>query len=161
MTSICLLCHGRLPQPLRKKRLCQASKLCAKAAQDWSRPDTPWQELTIHLIHDAISAQVNADILGHEGPTDVITQAYAPIPGEPPGLIGELYVNIDEAARMVQRLGKTTLEAELILYIAHGCDHLTGADDATPSDRAQMRRRDLRWRRFALAHMHDTANTVC
>lgn len=149
--SLSLQIHGRLTPPLRRDRLLAAAHACAAAAQAWSRPQAPWRALTIHLLHDPLSARVNADILGHEGPTDVITQAYDPLPGEPPGLLGELYVNLDVALRTSQRLRTTTFEQEVVLYIAHGCDHLCGSDDATPPLRAAMRRRDLRWMRAALA----------
>lgn len=142
--------HGRLSAGLDRGRLCRAAAYCAAAAERWSRPEVPWREVTVHLVHDRMSAAVNRAILGHMGPTDVITQRYEPLPGEPPGLIGELYVNLDEAARMSAKLGRTTFEEETVLYIAHGCDHLTDADDATPAERAAMRRRDLRWMRAAL-----------
>lgn len=144
-TVLNLEVHGKLTAPLNKARLRAAAAYCVEAAQRWSKPETPWREVTVHLVHDALSAEVNMSILGHEGPTDVITQRYEPFPGEPEGLIGELYVNLDEAQRMSQRLGRTTFEEETVLYIAHGCDHLTDADDATPEERAAMRRRDLRW----------------
>lgn len=150
MTDVILRLHGRLLPPLAKTRLQAAAEACVRAAQRWGRPPLPWREVTIHLVHDTLSAKVNAAILGHDGPTDVITQRYDPLPGEPPGLLGELYVNLNEAARASTRLGTTTLEEETVLYIAHGCDHLTGADDATPAERAAMRRRDLRWMRAAL-----------
>ena len=149
--DLTLQIHGRLTPPLRRDRLLAAAQHCAAASQAWSRPQHPWRALTIHLLHDPLSARVNADILGHEGPTDVITQAYDPLPGEPPGLLGELYVNLDVALRTSQRLRTTTFEEEVVLYIAHGCDHLCGSDDATPAQRAAMRRRDLRWMRSALA----------
>ncbi len=149
-STVILEIHGRLTPPLRKARLQQAAAYCVMAAQRWSKPETPWQEVTVHLVHDAMSAEVNDAILGHEGATDVITQRYEPFPGEAPGLVGELYVNLDEALRMSQQLGTTTFEEEVVLYIAHGCDHLTDADDATPEERAAMRRRDLRWMRAAL-----------
>ncbi|MGN0891083.1 MAG: rRNA maturation RNase YbeY [Candidatus Spyradenecus sp.] len=149
--DLTLQIHGRLTPPLRRDRLLAAAHACAAAAQRWSCPQHPWRALTIHLLHDPLSARVNADILGHEGPTDVITQAYDPLPGEPLGLLGELYVNLDVALRTSQRLRTTTFEEEVILYIAHGCDHLCGSDDATPPQRAAMRRRDLRWMRSALA----------
>ncbi|MDO4527718.1 MAG: rRNA maturation RNase YbeY [bacterium] len=145
LTEIRLKLHGRLTAPLTKIRLLKAATYCITAAQRWSRPKTPWQEVTIHLIHDSISASVNKAIMNHDGPTDVITQRYEPFPGEPEGLIGELYVNLDEALRISQQLKRTTFEEETILYIAHGCDHLTDADDATPPERAAMRKRDLRW----------------
>ncbi len=153
-THVYLELHGKLTAPLTKARLLAATTACVRAAQRWSKPDHPWQEVTVHLVHDALSAEVNDAILGHTGPTDVITQRYEPFPGEAPGLIGELYVNLDEAQRMAAKLGTTTFEEEVVLYIAHGCDHLTDADDATPVERAAMRRRDLRWMRAALNECH-------
>lgn len=150
MTEVLLDVHGKLLPGLTRKRLLAAARHCVAAAQRWSRPDVPWQEVTVHLIHDALSAEVNAAIMNHEGPTDVITQAYDPLPGEAAGLIGELYVNLDEAARVSARLKRTTLEEETVLYIAHGCDHLTGEEDTTPDRRAAMRKRDLRWMHAAL-----------
>ena len=150
MAEVTLQFYGKLPSPLSRRRLSAAAQACATAAQRWSKPGIPWREVTVHLLHDTLSARANAAILGHEGPTDVITQRYESLPGEPPGLVGELFVNVDEAARASARLGTTTLEEEVVLYIAHGCDHLTGADDATPAERRAMRRRDLRWMRTAL-----------
>lgn len=150
MAIVSLKIHGKLTHPLKKKRLQVAAEACADAAERWSAPEHPWHEVIIHLVHDAISAEVNDAILGHEGPTDVITQRYEPFPGEPLGLIGELYVNLDEAKRISEKLKTTTFEEEVVLYIAHGCDHLTDADDATPEERRAMRRRDLRWMRAAL-----------
>lgn len=150
MTAVTLAIHGRLPAELPRATLRRAAEACVAAAQRWARPPTPWREVTIHLVHDTLSAQINAAILGHEGPTDVITQRYDSVPPEPPGLVGELYVNLDEARRMADRLCRTTWIEETVLYIAHGCDHLTDADDATPEERRAMRRRDLRWMRAAL-----------
>lgn len=157
-TNIRIKLHGKLPPPLTKARLLIATTYCVTMAQRWSRPIAPWQEVTIHLIHDAISAEVNAAIMNHEGPTDVITQRYEPFPGEPDGLIGELYVNLDEAFRVSQRLKHTSFEEEVILYIAHGCDHLTDADDATPAERAAMRKRDLRWMHAAMKRIENKDN---
>ena len=150
-TSVQLLLHGRLTPPLSRARLLLAARRCVAFAQRWLHPQTPWRSVTIHLVHDALSARVNREILGHEGPTDVITQAYEPFPGEVPGLIGELFVNLDIAQRVSETLGTTTFEEETVLYIAHGCDHLCGSDDHTPAERAAMRRRDLRWMHRALA----------
>jgi rRNA maturation RNase YbeY len=150
MAILLLKVHGKLTPPLKKSRLQIAAQACADAAERWSAPESPWQEVTVHLVHDEISAEVNDAILGHEGPTDVITQRYEAFPGEAPGLIGELYVNLDEAQRVSAKLGTTTFEEEVVLYIAHGCDHLTDADDATPEERRAMRRRDLRWMHAAL-----------
>jgi rRNA maturation RNase YbeY len=85
--------------------------------------------------------------MDHDGPTDVITQRYTPIPGESAGLIGELFVNVERAHQAAPRRTGWSPDHELALYLAHGCDHLTGADDTTPRERARMRRRELAWLR--------------
>ncbi len=121
--------------------------------------EPPWREVTIHLLNDAGIAQVNAAILAHEGATDVITQRYEPIPGEPGGLTGELFVSVEHAARTAPRRAGWSVDRELALYLAHGFDHLTGADDRTPSERARMRRRELAWlRRLPLTPLFQTGN---
>ena len=83
--------------------------------------------------------------MGVAGATDVITQAYDAIPPEEPGLYGELFVNTDQALRAAPRRPGWSPAKELLLYIAHGMDHLSGADDLEPEDYARMRRRELSW----------------
>jgi rRNA maturation RNase YbeY len=123
----------------------------AELAQARMTGEAPWREVTVHLLDDAGIAPVNRAIMGHEGATDVITQRYEPVPGEPPGLIGELFVNVACARRAAPRRAGWSADRELALYFAHGCDHLTGADDCTSRGRALMRRRELAWlRRLSL-----------
>ena len=75
----------------------------------------------------------------------MVTQRYDPIPGEEPGIYGELYVNLDQARRVAHRRRGWSPDMELLLYIAHGMDHLSGADDADDAGYMRMRRRELRW----------------
>ena len=119
----------------------------AERAQRRAAAEPPWREVTVHLLDDAGIEPINAAIMTHSGPTDVITQRYEACPGEPPGLIGELFVNLECAVRAAPRRANWSVDRELALYLAHGCDHLTGADDRTPSERARMRRRELAWLR--------------
>ena len=123
------------------KRLAHALGARAEART----PGEAWREVTVHLLDDAGIAPVNAAILAHEGATDVITQRYEPFPGEPAGVIGELFVSVERAVRAAPRRAGWSPDRELALYVAHGFDHLTGADDATPAERARMRRRELGW----------------
>lgn len=82
--------------------------------------------------------------------TDVITFTYDAPPPAPAGArIGDLIVNVQQAVEVGPRLGGEI--HELALYLAHGLDHLTGADDADPSQRLAMRRRELAWLRRACA----------
>ena len=131
--------------PVKRSNLLRCARQLAVLAKQRT-PGTAWVEVSIHLLDDAGIAPVNASIMNHEGATDVITQRYDTCPGEPDGVIGELFVNVERAFTIPCRKGWTA-ERELLLYIAHGFDHLTGADDAAPPDRARMRRRELAWLR--------------
>jgi len=65
-----------------------------------------------------------------------------------PPLTAEIIVNVvraQEEGKKRSRRGKWSAKHELALYIAHGIDHLTGADDAIPAERKKMRRREMRW----------------
>lgn len=99
--------------------------------------------LEIILTDDAGIVAANRAVFGRDYVTDVISLAYPPLPGES-GASGELVINVELAAREgIRRAGGP--DRELALYVAHGCDHLAGADDATPRQRAAMRRREVRW----------------
>ena len=115
------------------------------AARSRARVGGVWHEVTVHLVRDAESDAMHRAIMGIAGATDVITQAYDAIPPEAPGLYGELFVNTDQALRAAPRRRGWNPAKELLLYIAHGMDHLSGADDYDPADYARMRRRELGW----------------
>ena len=78
-------------------------------------------------------------------PLDAITQGYDPMPGEEPGVYGEVYVNCDRAQKVAPKRRGWSPAKELLLYVAHGIDHLSGADDFSPKDYQAMRRRELSW----------------
>ena len=101
-----------------------------------------WDELSIAVMDDEGIAAVNTAYLGRPGPTDVISFAYPP-PAEGLNWCGEVVVNLQRALEEGGRRGDVV--KEFALYIAHGCDHLSDADDNTPSRRRRMRRRELRW----------------
>lgn len=138
-----------------RQRLCRVDRrglrvlLAALAGSaQRARRQPPWRELSVILTDDAGSAAFNHAIMRHDGPTDVITQRYEALPGEPPGLVGELVINIERAWQVGVRGRRGWSPAhELALYLAHGCDHLNDEDDATPAGRQRMRRRELRWLR--------------
>lgn len=104
--------------------------------------------LSLVLLDDQGIAPVQAAYFGTETPTDVISFRYQTAPGEEEPVIGEILVNIERAHREGHRR-RGGPGRELALYIAHGCDHLAGFDDATPTQRASMRRRELAWLRRA------------
>ena len=115
------------------------------AARSQARVGGMWHEVVVHLVRDAESDALHQAIMGVEGATDVITQAYDAVPPEEPGLYGELFVNTDQALRAAPRRKGWSLAKELLLYIAHGMDHLSGADDCAEADYNRMRRRELKW----------------
>ena len=122
------------------------------AAKSSARIGVPFRAVTVILQDDAFSAEVHLAINGAEGATDVITQRYDAMPGEDAGVYGELYVNADQALRVASRRRGWSPVKELFLYVAHGMDHLSGADDLKPTDYDRMRRRELAWLR-AFAHL--------
>ena len=121
----------------------------------------PWRELTVILADDVAIDPINRAVMGHAGATDVITQRYEAVPGEPPGLVGELVINVEQAWRVGARLARTrpawSPVHELALYLAHGCDHLAGGEDDTPAGRIRMRRRERRW----LAGLEIRPDLIC
>ncbi len=115
------------------------------AARSSARIGVPFMAVTVILQDDAFSAEVHQAINGVSGPTDAITQRYDAMPGERPGVYGEVYVNCDQALRVAPRRRGWSPAKELLLYVAHGMDHLSGADDLNPVDYSRMRRRELCW----------------
>ena len=115
------------------------------AARSRSRVGGVWHEVVVHLVRDAASDELHRAIMGVEGATDVITQAYDAVPPEAPGLYGELFVNTDQALRAAPQRKVWSPAKELLLYVAHGMDHLSGADDCAEADYNRMRRRELTW----------------
>ncbi|MGN0855237.1 MAG: rRNA maturation RNase YbeY [Kiritimatiellia bacterium] len=136
---------GALPQGLGLTRAGLKAAAAVFAEKSSARIGVPFREVTVVLQNDEFSAETHAAINGAKGPTDVTTQAYDAMPPEPAGVYGELYVNVDQARRAAPKRRGWSAAKELLLYVAHGMDHLSGADDGTPTDYARMRRRELRW----------------
>jgi len=119
--------------------------LMARAAR--VDPQAVWHEVSVALMDDAGIALVNGRLLRRDAATDVIALNYGPSPGES-GRCGEIWVNVERALESRRRAGWDA-SRELALYLAHGCDHLHGADDRDNRGRKRMRARELRWLRRA------------
>ena len=117
------------------------------AAKSASRSSLLFREVTIVLQDDEGSGEAHRAIMDVCGATDVITQRYDAMPGEESGVYGELYVNVERAVSAAPARKGWSAEKELLLYVAHGMDHLSGEDDLDDAGRARMRRRELRWLR--------------
>ena len=136
---------GHLPRTLGLTKAELKAAAAAFAARSAARIRTPFRAVTVILQDDAFSAEVHEAVNGAPGATDVITQRYDAMPGEAEGVYGELYVNVEQAVRAAPKRRGWSPAKELLLYVAHGMDHLSGADDLTLRDYARMRRRELRW----------------
>ena len=106
-----------------------------------------WGEISIVLVDDAGITQTNREYFGKNRPTDVISFRYDPVPGEEPVFGGDLVVNVDRAVQVGPE--HKGFHYELALYIAHGFNHLSGADDNTPEKRKKMRAVETAWLRNA------------
>lgn len=138
--------EGRLPAAFGIARADLRSAAAFFASRSRRRIGNPrWHEVVVHLVDDAGSAETHKAIMDIDGATDVVTQAYDSIPPEEPGLYGELFVNVDRAFRAAPKRKGWSSAKELLLYIAHGMDHLSGADDHDERGYLAMRRRELRW----------------
>jgi probable rRNA maturation factor len=100
------------------------------------------------LCDDTQIRTVKNEVFARDEVTDVIALRYEPMPGIEESSSAEIFVNVLRASQCSRRNGWNPSK-ELALYIAHGCVHLSGADDATPKQYLQMRRRELRWLRKA------------
>lgn len=142
---------GNLPRGIGicRAKLRLAAAFFAEKAE--ARARVPFREVAVVLQDDAFSAETHAAINGAEGPTDVTTQRYDAMPGERDGVYGELYVNAARALAAAPRRRGWSAAKELLLYVAHGMDHLTGADDLDERGYAVMRRRELAWLHAAAA----------
>ena len=136
---------GTIPGALdvSRPRVAAAARFFAEMSR--RRAGGVWHEVVVHLVGDEESGAMHRAIMGIAGATDVITQAYDAIPPEAPGLCGELFVNVDQALRAAPRRRGWSPAKELLLYIAHGMDHLSGADDHDSAGYMSMRRRELAW----------------
>ena len=149
--------QGSLPRELGLTR--RQAKAAAEffAARSARRIGAVFQDVTVVVQDDAASDEAHRAIMNVAGATDVITQRYDAMPPEPDGIYGELYVNADQAVRFVRMMKRArrgwSAASEFLLYVAHGMDHLSGADDQTPDEYSRMRRRELRW-------LRDWAKTV-
>ena len=121
------------------QRLTNSLFNCLAAAD----PESVWGEVTIVLTDNEGITQPNREFFGKDRPTDVISFRYDPIPGEDPAATGDLIVNVECAVR--EGPAHNGADAELALYIAHGFDHLSGADDDTDAQRAAMRKTEMQW----------------
>jgi len=135
--------------------LSQLQKLTDWLAFKLEEKTTPqlWGDICIVFVDDDGIVQINREYFGKNRPTDVISFNYEPIPGEEDAWTGDLMINIDRA--MQEGTARGAIDYELALYIAHGFDHLSGAEDNTDVKRQAMRATETAW-----LHEADKENLV-
>lgn len=101
-------------------------------------------ELTLTFVDRDEIADLNAEHLGHAGPTDVLSFPLDPFGEEGPGpsLIGDVVICPAVAAASAP-LHAGTVDDELALLTVHGVLHVCGYDHAEPDAAAAMRAREL------------------
>jgi probable rRNA maturation factor len=127
--------------PIQLPALQKLADWLAKKVEAKTAPEI-WNEVCIVLTDDEGIAEPNREYFGKDRPTDVISFRYDPVPGED-GITGDLIVNVDRAVQVgPDHKGN---DYELALYIAHGFDHLTGAEDDTPEKKEAMLNTETGW----------------
>ena len=100
--------------------------------------------LSVLLADNDSIKEINVAHLDHNDITDVISFKYRPDPNlDDTSCYADIVVNVELAEEIGPEYEGR--DHELALYIAHGINHLTGADDNTDQDRKNMRNRELFW----------------
>ena len=131
-----------MPNPERgllNKLICRAAEVAGLPVQrDW--------QASVLFVGGRSMAKANADYVGHQGETDVITFSYVDDPESlfPGDVAVELRICIDVALKEGTQREDSSYAEELTLYILHGFLHSAGYDDLTPEARRGMRRGERR-----------------
>lgn len=90
------------------------------------------------LTDDRELQRLNAQFLGHDYPTDVLS-----FPSEDGGPLGEIAISVQRAREQASDQ-RHSLEDEIKILMLHGILHLSGLDHET--DRGAMDRAERSWR---------------
>jgi probable rRNA maturation factor len=125
----------------RQRRLAIPASRLARAAQRaldaLGRPDS---DVDVAIVDDAEIRALNAAHRGIRRRTDVLAFPIE-LPGAASGLLGQVVISAETAARQARRL-KIPLALELELLTTHGVLHLVGYDDRDPVEADLMHRRE-------------------
>ncbi|MBI4939221.1 MAG: rRNA maturation RNase YbeY [Actinobacteria bacterium] len=103
----------------------------------------PQAELSVILVDEAAMEQLHVQWMDEPGPTDVLSFPMDELrPGSdeaesPAGLLGDVVLCPQVAAKQAETAGHTTQE-ELLLLTTHGILHLLGYDHAEPDEEKEM-----------------------
>lgn len=99
----------------------------------------PEAEVGCLLVTDHRIRALNRRYRGEDFPTDVLAFPQGEGGGPPghPGLLGDVVISVETAARQAARAGNS-LEREAALLLIHGILHLLGHEHATAAERRRM-----------------------
>lgn len=94
-------------------------------------------ELTIRIVDDEESAELNETYRGKQGPTNVLSFPFEAPPGVELPLLGDIVICAPKVAREAEEQGKPQ-EAHWAHLTLHGCLHLLGYDHIEPEEAEEM-----------------------
>ncbi len=100
-------------------------------------------ELSIRLVNEDESAELNSQYRGKTGPTNVLSFPFeSPVPLEP-RLLGDLVICVPVVEREAVEQGKQTCD-HWAHMVVHGCLHLLGYDHIDNQDAERMEALEIR-----------------
>ena len=108
-----------------------------QAALSVARHDAEETELTIRIVSEAESAELNQAYRHKQGPTNVLSFPFEQIPEIPLPLLGDLVICAPVVAREAEEQGKP-LEAHWAHMVVHGSLHLLGYDHIEEAEAEAM-----------------------
>lgn len=97
--------------------------------------------VSVVFSDDRMSRRINRKFLRHDRPTDVLA---FPLGRDDGRWEGEIYINLDKAARQARTYGVTAAN-EVARLLIHGSLHLLGYDDISATKRNRMKAREDRY----------------
>ena len=125
-----------IPRYLHRTGLFEAA--CLSALKNFKKENA---EVNIIFVDQKEILRVNKTYLNHHYVTDVISFNHErpPFDIDEPWAFGDVYVCYPVARKNAPKFKHTILQ-EMMMYAVHGSLHLSGMDDHTPQDRAEMDR---------------------
>jgi len=102
-------------------------------------------ELSLALVDDAAIAALNERDRGRPGATDVLSYSLleGPHSEQRGGLLGDVVISVDTAARQARR-SRCSLDDECLRLLVHGVLHLLGHDHEQDDEARRMRAEERR-----------------
>jgi probable rRNA maturation factor len=97
----------------------------------------PEAELSVLLTDDRAIQILNRDHRQKDKPTDVLAFAMDESVPDPAGILGDVVISLDTAARQAKARQRPLIE-EVRFLLAHGVLHLVGYDHAEAAEKREM-----------------------